>query len=635
MSYKPLGEYGLIGDMRTAALVSRDGSIDWSCFPRFDSPSVFARILDHKRGGFWSIAPTGRFQSSHEYEAGTNVLVTRFDSGSGELLLTDFMPALEWNEQLASHHEIHRRLEARGGPVDIETRFQPRFDYASSRSTFKRRKFGILATDGHDEVLTVATNRPVDWEIGEKATEARASFRLEPGKACWFVLRYDDDEVWPCERYESWKKLKHTRSFWLSWLEGIRYTGPYRSLVERSALTLKMLFYAPTGAIVAAPTTSLPEEIGGVRNWDYRYSWLRDSTFTLFGLDALGKFEELDRYMGFLKKVCRRGDDPLQILFGIGGELELPESELPHLEGYRASSPVRIGNSAADQFQLDVYGEVMDAIHIWRRRYDMTEGIWELCKRLADGAMRLWREPDAGVWELRGRRHHFVFSKVMCWVAMNRAIRLVEELGIDFDVSEWRSCQDEIRLDVLERGWNEGRQTFVQHYDTDRTDAANIVLSIVRFLPHNDPRVLATLDRIREELGHPSGLLYRYRTPDGLPGGEGAFCVITFQMAQALALAGRHEQAEELFETVIGYASPLGLFSEEIDPDTGELLGNYPQAFSHIGLINAAHVLARTRPGSAADYALLEELPDRRRWRSGAGPHGPGTADTPASTSRD
>lgn len=605
VGYRALSEYGIIGDMRTAALVSVDGSIDWCCLPRFDSPSVFGRLLDRRRGGFWSVHPSGPFRSSAAYEPGTNILTTRFETAGGDLEVLDFMPALEWDRQLASHHEIHRRLRAVRGPVEVEVRLAPRFDYGRLAPRFDPRRHGLLASDGNGEVLTVAGDRPLDWEVVDG--EARATLRLEPGERCWLVLRYDDDEVWSPERYESEKKLLRTRGFWIDWVSGIRYQGRYREQVERSALALKLLFYAPTGAIVAAPTTSLPEEIGGGRNWDYRYSWLRDSTYALFGLYALGKFEELDRYMAYLKKVCRRESEHLQIMYGIGGEMRLPERELPHLEGYRGSRPVRVGNAAVHQFQLDVYGEVMDSVHIWRRRYPMTEGMWSLCRRLVAEVMANWRRPDLGLWEFRTEPRHFVFSKVMCWVAMDRAIRAAEELDLPADLPAWRRCRKEIRQEVLERGWSAERQAFVQHYDTDRLDAANLLLGAVRFLPHDDPRLLATIDRVVRELGHPSGLLYRYRTEDGLSGGEGAFCMNAFHLSQALALSGRHERAAEVFESVLSYASPLGLLSEEIDPETGELLGNYPQAFSHIGLINAAHVLARTRPEETADdFALLE-----------------------------
>ena len=603
LSYKPLRDYGLIGDMRTAALVGRDGSIDWCCFPRFDSSSVFARLLDDRDGGHWSVSPRATVDATQSYEEGTNVLATRFEAEDGVLRVTDFMPVLEWNRQLASHHEIHRRLEVPEGEVDVEVVFRPRFDYARRRPRFRHRAHGVLASDGEDEVLTVSGLPGVRWDLDEGDGEARARFRLSRGQSQTLVLRWDDDEVWPPEEYRSDRKLDSTRRFWEDWSAGIQYRGAYGGLVRRSALALKLLFYAPTGAVVAAPTTSLPERLGGDRNWDYRFSWLRDATYTLFALYALGKFEELDRYMVYLKKVCRMEADHMQIMFGVGGEQDLAERELEHLEGYRGSRPVRVGNEAAGQFQLDIYGEVLDSIHIWRKKHRMTEGMWELCRRLARHVCERWREPDHGVWELRGPKRHFVFSKVMAWVALDRAVRIADDLGLDGDVDRWREEREAIFRDVLENGWDEERGAFVQHYGTDRMDASNLALPLVRFLPADDPRIRSTVERIRQELGHPSGLLHRHALAE-----EGAFWVSSFQLAQALALDGRREEAVEVFEETCRHAGPLGLFSEEVDPDSGEMLGNFPQAFTHIGLINAAHVIARVRRADEpAKEMMLEE----------------------------
>ncbi|MFQ5890856.1 MAG: glycoside hydrolase family 15 protein [Gemmatimonadota bacterium] len=609
MAYKPLRDYGLIGDLRTAALVARDGSIDWCCFPRFDSPSVFAALLDDRRGGCWSVAPVHSQTSTQRYEDLTNILVTTFGCGSsGILQLLDFMPLTGEETGFPNPHEIHRRVEAVGGDVEVEIRFQPRFDYARSSTRFRSRRHGILATNGKDETLTLSSSERVSWKMDDEQGEARARLTVGRGTRVWLVLRYDDDEVWPADDYHSEQKLTHTRKFWLDWCADIGYDGPYRPMVERSALVLKLLVYAPTGAIIASPTTSLPEVVGGTRNWDYRYSWLRDATFMLFGLYALGKFRELDLYTNFLKKICRKESEHLQIMYGVGGELRLPEEELSHLEGYRGSAPVRIGNAAVDQIQLDVYGEVLDAMHIWRRKHPMTEGMWELCRGLADLVVENWRRPDHGAWEVRDRPRHYVFSKMMCWVALDRAIRAAEDLRLGGPVDRWRATREEIREEILSRGWSEERGAFTQHYETDRMDAANLTIPMVRFLPPDDPRVIGTIEQIQAELTHPgSGLLYRYRTPDGLPGQEGTFCVNTFQLAQAYAMCGHHERSVQVFESVLRYASPLGLFSEEIDPDTGELLGNYPQGFSHIGLINAAHVIARTRPRTMATFALLPE----------------------------
>lgn len=595
--------------MRTAALVGRDGSIDWCCFPRFDSPSVFARLLDARRGGCWSIAPADPdgWSSSQAYEDGTNVLVTRFEGPDGVVRVVDFMPALEWNRRLPIHHEIHRRIEVEEGRVEVEVRLRPRFDYARRRPRFRRRGHGLLASDGRDDVLTVSGVAGEAWTIVDDGGEARVRGVLEAGEDRTLVLRWDDDEVWAPEEYRSARKLRATRRFWTGWSEEIAYRGEYRDLVERSALTLKLLFYAPSGAVVAAPTTSLPEDPGGSRNWDYRFSWLRDSTYALFALHALGKFDELDRYMVYLKKVCRLEADHMQIMFGVDGERDLEELELDHLEGYRGSRPVRVGNAAARQFQLDIYGEVLDSIHIWRKNHRMTEGMWELCRRLATHVCDRWRDPDHGVWEMRARPRHFVFSKVMAWVALDRAVRIAEDLGLDGDVERWRDEREAVREDVLEKGWSEARDAFVQHYETDRMDAANLVLPLVRFLPADDRRVQATVDRIREELASPAGLVHRYRLDDGLAGGEGAFWVSSFQLAQALALGGRQQEAVDVFEECIRHAGPLGLFSEQVDPDTGEMLGNFPQAFTHIGLVNAAYVIARARRAEEPAHEIMLE----------------------------
>jgi GH15 family glucan-1,4-alpha-glucosidase len=621
--------------MRTAALVSRRGSIDWACLPRFDSPSVFARILDHRIGGHFSVAPAGAYASTQRYEEGTNVLVTEFRKGDGRLELIDFMP-MDARRTAHGSSEIHRRLAATGADIEVEISFRPAFDYARRRARIRRRAHGLVASDGARHSIALSTGEPIAWEIDAEGGAARARFVLPRGRRCWLVLRFDDDEVWPVEEYASRERLKATRTEWLEWSSGLRYEGAYRGMVERSALILKLLIHEPTGAIVAAPTTSLPEEVGGERNWDYRFSWLRDSTFTLFSLYALGKFDELDAYMGYLKKVCRKESDFLQIMYGVGGELRLDEEVLDHLEGYRGSAPVRIGNGAVDQIQIDVYGEVLDSIHIWRRKHEMTEGIRELVVRLADWVADNWRRPDSGPWEVRSEPRHFVFSKLMCWVALDRAVRAAEELGLgsdgSADVVRWRAERDAVRADILEHGWSEEVGAFVQSYGSRDLDAANLVIPIVRFLPADDPRVVATVERIREPidrggLTHPgTGLVYRYRSADGVRdegAGEGAFCVNTFQLAQVLALQGEIDEAVEVFESVLEHASPTGLLAEEIDPVTGEQLGNYPQAYSHIGLINAAHVISRLRRDIGPDDAMLPE--------NGDGPWGmdPARADAP------
>lgn len=625
--YKPLRDYGLIGDMHTAALVGRDGSVDWWCLPRFDSPSVFGRILDDRTGGFCSVAPAGfdlessLWESAQRYRPETNVLVTEFSAPDARLRITDFMPVRNPAREADRNAELHRKVEAEGGPVEVEVRFAPRFDYARRSPEFRRRRHGVLATDREGEVLTLAAEPGLELALDGRRDEATARFTVEPGGMRWLVLRHDDDEVRPLQAYRGPRKLRRTARFWREWAAELRYEGEHRDLVVRSALVLKLLCYAPTGAVVAAPTTSLPETVGGGRNWDYRYTWLRDAAYTLFGLTSLGKYEEVDRFMDYLKRILRRERwEHLQIMYGVGGETEIAERELPHLHGYRGSRPVRVGNAAAEQVQLDAYGVALDAIHVWRKRHPMTEGTWEAVRKLADRVVEHWRAPDHGPWEVRAEPRQFVFSKLLCWVALDRAAQAADEVdeatagGDDTAAAarRWRKARDEIRETILERGWCEARQTFVQHFDTDRTDATCLLVPLVRFLPPDDPRVVSTVERVQEELGHPSGLVFRYRDAagrsspmDGEAGEEGAFCMNGFQMVQALAMMGRHREAEERFERLVDYASPLGLLSEEVDPESGELLGNFPQAFSHIALINAAHVLARTRPEEGATEPML------------------------------
>ncbi|HEX6940843.1 MAG TPA: glycoside hydrolase family 15 protein [Longimicrobiales bacterium] len=592
--YKPISDYAIIGDMRTAALVGLDGSIDWCCFPRFDSPSVFAAILDRDAGGRFRIAPTARYTSTQRYLPATNILVTEFHTDHGGVVeLTDFMPAGERTYELVAPHEIHRRIECKRGEVEIEIHFEPRFGYGASPVYLLPRRNGLLATDREREALALAAPDSIWWELDEANACARARLRVRPGEALWIVLRYDDDEVHPVAAYESQARLDATAAFWDRWVSRIRYHGPYRAQVERSALVLKLLFYDPTGAVVAAPTTSLPEEIGGVRNWDYRFTWLRDASFTLYALHVLGQYDEENRFMDYLKRVARKSADHLQIMYGIGGERVLTEQELPHLEGYRGSRPVRIGNGAYDQLQLDVYGEILETAYLWHENHPMTEGLWSLLAGLADWVADNWRRKDSSIWEVRAGLQHYVFSKVMCWVALDRAIKLAERLALPGALDRWRRERDAIHEEVTREGWSEAKQAFVQYYGTDALDAANLQIGIVGFLPRDHPRVKSTIEAtLRELTSDDQELVYRYVNPDGLPGGEGVFSICTFWLADALILSGDVERGERIFQRMLRHANHVGLYSEEIDPRTGEFLGNFPQAFTHIALINTAHFLA-------------------------------------------
>jgi GH15 family glucan-1,4-alpha-glucosidase len=413
-----------------------------------------------------------------------------------------------------------------------------------------------------------------------------------------FVLRYDEDEVRPVAEYESRHKLAETVDWWKTWASKLRYTGPYGDLVQRSALALKLCCYAPTGAIVAAPTTSLPESLGGIRNWDYRYMWLRDAAFVLFALERSGYTDEVDSFAAFLKRLTRRADgNHLQIMFGVEGARELPEMSLDHFEGYRGTKPVRIGNAAATQFQLDVYGEVLETLHVRHRRSAPSEGLWNSVRGLVEWTAQNWQQPDWSIWEVRGEARHFVFSKIMAWTALERGAQMAQQSGLGGDVAHWRREAARIREEVLKRGWDDTRKTFVQAYDHPELDAAVLVMPLLRFIPRNDPRVASTLEAVRRELHAGSDdLLYRYLGDDGLPGVEGAFVLCCFWMVQVLAMTGQFDEAEGLFRKLLARATPLGLYGEEIDPASGAHLGNFPQALSHAGVISTAHLLERLRP---------------------------------------
>jgi GH15 family glucan-1,4-alpha-glucosidase len=593
---QPISDYGLIGDMRTAALIGLDGAIDWCCLPQFDSGSVFAALLDPERGGTWSVRPRGEWTSTQRYLPRTNILETTFRAPKGVVVVTDFMPVDEDGRPSGPHPEIHRHLRCTRGQVPMQMTFMPRFEYGARTTRLESLRAGLFATDRTDQVLTLSSAVPFEWVV-EQST-ATAAFTLEKGEARWMVLRYDDDDIHPVDRYESARKLDITAAFWARWAAGVRYTGPFRGMVKRSALVLKLLTHAETGAIIAAPTTSLPETIGGIRNWDYRFVWLRDAAFTLAALDAVGHRREADAFMRFLKKISRHeGGGHLQIMYGIDGRRDLVERQLDHLSGYRGSRPVRVGNGAVGQLQLDVYGEVLETADIWRRNHEMTEGTWRVLRGLVDWVSKNWHLPDSSIWEVRGEVRHYVFSKVMSWVALDRGIRMADELGLESNGGDWRAQRDALHAEIMDRGWSERHQSFTQAYDDDALDAATLAIPMVRFLPWNHPRVHATVHAVARELTSADGeLVYRYRHPDGLEGDEGAFSICTFWLAQALTMIGERERAERVFRRMLRHANHVGLYSEEIDPVSGEFLGNFPQAFTHIALINCAAALARTRP---------------------------------------
>lgn len=602
--YLPIESYGAIGNLRTVALVGVDGSIDWCCLPHVDRPSVFAAILDHRRGGRFRVTAVGAEQSSQRYVENTNVLQTTFATAAGCLNLTDFMPlrgSILGAGVPPTAPELHRILRCEAGEVDVEVEWSPRFDYGRAPTDIQVVPGGFVARAG-EERLTLGglPSADVHSEDDELGPVLRARFRLSAGEQVGLVSRYGTEHA-RCTMEECFAALDETTAAWREWAhhceheEDCAFGGPWHEQVVRSALTLKLLTHPDTGAVAAAPTTSLPEEIGGVRNWDYRFSWIRDSAFTAQALCALGHRAEALDFLGWAQRVSSvKGEQPfgLQIMYGLHGETELPEIELNHLEGYRGSRPVRIGNGAAKQRQLDIYGELMSSAYEMVRMGGRLEpSLMAFLSRVADQAASRWRESDRGIWEVRGGPRHFVYSKVMCWVALDRAVRMAERWGLPGRVGVWRRERDAVRHAVLSQGFDRRQGSFVQSFGSTALDASNLLIPLMEFLPFDDPRVQGTIDRTLEHLTV-DGLVYRYRAEDGLPGGEGAFVLCTFWLAEALALSGRVSEAREVFSGMAQRANHLGLLAEEIDPGTGAFLGNFPQAFSHIGLINSALYLA-------------------------------------------
>ncbi|HEX6708895.1 MAG TPA: glycoside hydrolase family 15 protein, partial [Rubrobacter sp.] len=592
--YLPIAEHGLIGDLHTVALVGTEGTIDWYCCPRFDAPSLFGAILDKDRGGYWAIAPdSSDWTTKQLYIPDTNVLITRFLSPDGVGELQDFMPVA------AREHRPHcliRRVVCVRGKMPFRLEVEPRFDYGRSPHETRLHEDGAVFAS---PALSVALGSPLPLERTEQGV--RASFALQAGESATFALDHvsDGEEPRVYEEDDALMAFDDTVEFWRRWLSRSRYAGRWREMVHRSALTLKLLTYAPTGAIVAAPTTSLPEQLGGERNWDYRYTWIRDAAFSLYGLLRLGFTEEAGAFMGWLTERFREGrfseTGPLQLMYGIDGRSDLTEETLDHLEGYRGSAPVRVGNAAADQLQLDIYGELIDSVYLYNKYgTPIYHDAWEDLSRVVEWVCEHWDEADEGIWETRGGRKRFVHSRLMSWVAIERAVRMARQRGLPANLARWIPERDRIYRQIMRQGWNQGRKAFVQHYDTDVLDASVLLMPLVKFITPTDPRWLSTLDAITAELVSDS-LVYRYNptaSSDGLVGDEGTFSICSFWYVEALARAGRIDEARLIFEKMLSYANHLGLYSEEIGP-TGELLGNFPQAFTHLALISAAFNLDR------------------------------------------
>ncbi|MEV5319005.1 glycoside hydrolase family 15 protein [Streptomyces sp. NPDC052687] len=582
-------DYALIGDEQTAALVGRDGSVDWLCLPRFDSGACFAKLLGDEENGHWKLAPKGAEGpcTRRAYRPGTLVLDTEWETPQGAVRVTDLMP------QRDRAPDLVRIVEGLSGSVTMHGVLRLRFDYGSIVPWVRRSDGHRVAVAGPDSAW-LRSEPPVDtWG---KDFSTHSEFTVRAGERVAFVLTWHPSHEPRPPLVDPYEALEHSVADWQAWSARCRYEGPYHEEVLRSLITLKALTYAPTGGIVAAPTTSLPEEIGGVRNWDYRYCWLRDSTLTLGALLAAGYREEAEAWREWLLRAVAGDPADLQIMYGLAGERRLPETELPWLPGFADSRPVRIGNAAVKQVQLDVYGEVMDTLSLARSAgMELLPQAWAIQRSMVDFLSRAWREPDEGLWEVRGGRRHFVHSKVMVWVAADRAVRALERYPqLRGDRERWEALRDEVHREVCERGYDPARNTFTQSYGSRELDAALLLIPRVGFLPPDDPRVLGTIDAVRKELCH-GGLMRRYTTlhttVDGLPGDEGTFLVCSFWLADALHLTGRTEEARELFAHLVGLVNDVGLLAEEYDPSTGRQLGNFPQAFSHIGLVNTALAL--------------------------------------------
>lgn len=612
MAYQPIENYGIIGNMHTTALVGIDGSIDWLCLPHFDSPSVFAAILDGKKGGRFKIAPAssnvrpGADDITYKqlYWPDTNVLITRFLSSGGVGEVTDFMPV---GAAAAKHgyHQVIRRVKVVRGAMAFRMACQPAFNYARDEHETVIDEEGATF---HAPKLSLGLATQVPLKQADDGVVAE--FTLQEGETAEFVLREIESGA-DCgvslSQSQADELFQQTVDFWRRWLSQCTYGGRWRDMVYRSALLLKLLTFEPTGAIVAAPTCSLPERLGGERNWDYRYTWIRDAAFTLYGLIRIGFTEEAAHFIEWLEARCheRDPDGSLQIVYKLDGGKDLAEETLDHLAGYKGSRPVRIGNSAYKQLQLDIYGELMDSVYLYNKYgAPISYELWVELRELLNWVSDNWERTDEGIWEVRGGRRHFVYSKLMCWVALDRGLRLADKRSFPADRDRWLADRDRIYEDIMTQGWSSERQAFVQSYGSDTLDAANLIMPLVFFMSPTDPRMLKTIDAINQSPTDgglvSDSLVYRYdpeKTVDGLRGEEGTFNMCTFWLVEALTRAGqvdpaRLDQARLIFEQMLGYANHLGLYGEETGP-RGETLGNFPQAFTHLALISAAYNLDR------------------------------------------
>jgi len=601
-AYPPIEDHGLIGDLQTAALVCSDGTVDWLCVPRFDSPSIFAGLLDRQRGGYFRIAPEGTdYVSRQLYLPGTPILITRFLSADGVGEVIDFMPIAGY--RATDQHQLVRMVRVVRGQMRFRVDCQPRFNYGRDDHDTEMSADGALFRSRTMTVTVNAARREGrlvrEQDVRRDGNGIQVVGTLTAGDIGGMVLRTaaegPPEAVPPAEIL---RMFQETRDFWRGWIGRSRYTGRWREAVERSAMTLKLMTYAPTGALVAAPTAGLPEQIGGERNWDYRYTWVRDASFSVYALLGLGFVDEAEAFLQWLNDRIQYASEqsvPLQIMYRIDGSPDLDEEVLPHLEGYKGSSPVRIGNGAAGQLQLDIFGEALDSVSLAdSHALQMSHDAWRHMRHLVDWLGEHWDQPEDGIWETRGGRQDFTYGRLMTWVAFDRAIRLARDRGRPADLVRWTGLRDAVYEQIMERGFDPKREAFVQHYGTDLLDAALLYMPLVGFIAPTDPRWQSTLRAMDHELVSDS-LVYRYNpeaSPDGLRGSEGTFTMCTFWYVDALARSGRLDDARLTFEKMLTYSNRLGLYSEEIAP-TGEQIGNFPQAFSHLALISAAMNLDR------------------------------------------
>ena len=597
-AYHPIENYGVIGNLQTVALIGMDGSIDFLCFPYFDSPSIFASLLDSERGGRFILSPTFQHRRPKQmYLSNSNILLTRFLSPDGVVEVCDFMPiSLEsGRDRVEPVHQLIRRAKCVRGEVQFQMACDPRLDYGRAKQQVKllSEKEALFIPDcGERSISPIRLRSEVPLLIREGRVESE--FVLSAGQSALFILEGDKDAPHAIDPHRVSEEFKATLNFWQSWIAQSTYRGRWREIVDRSALVLKLLVSQRHGSIVAAPTFGLPEAIGAGRNWDYRYTWIRDASFTLYALSRLGFHSESKAFMQWLAARCRDlgPNEPLQIMYGTDGRRDLSEVELSHWEGYRGSSPVRIGNGAHDQVQLDIYGELLDSVYLYNKYGEpISHDLWSQLCRLIEWVCQNWDQPDEGIWEVRGGKQPLFYSRLMCWVAVDRALRLAEKRSFPAPMARWLGVRDAIYHQMHTEFWNEELQSFVQTKNGKTLDEACLLAPLVRFISPTDPRWLSTLRAIEEGLVDDS-LVYRYRTEDGLIGTEGTFCMCSFWLIECLARSGEVKRARFLFEKTLGYANHLGLFAEELSP-SGEHLGNFPQAFTHLALISAAFELNR------------------------------------------